>query len=61
MDGEELICSACFDEIFGTTSANGEGSASSPEKGNQAGGGTDAEGTDEQQGCVTIVDIVQRR
>ena len=23
MDGEELICSACFDEIFGTTSANG--------------------------------------
>lgn len=35
-------------------SANGEGSASSPEKGTEAVGGmdgTDAEGTQEEQGC----------
>ncbi len=42
MGGEELICGECFDEIFGTTSANGEGSTSPPQKGNQA-VGTDAD------------------
>ncbi len=42
MDGEELICGECFDEIFGTTSANGEGSASPPKKGNDAVDGTDS-------------------
>ena len=47
VDGGELICSECFDEIFGTTSANGEGSNSPPEKGTEAVGGTD--GTDAEE------------
>ncbi len=51
MDGEELICSECFDEIFGTTSANGEGSASPPQKVTETGGGTDDEGTQEEGAC----------
>ena len=41
-------------------SDTGEGSASPPEKGTEAVGGTDgtdAEGTDEQQGCAIIVDM----
>ena len=51
MDGGELVCSECFDEIFGTTSANGEGDASPPKQGTQAVGRTDDEGTQEEGVC----------
>ncbi len=47
VDGGELVCSECFDEIFGTTSANGEGSNSPPQKGTEAVGGTNCTDADE--------------
>ena len=49
VDSGELICSECFDEIFGTTSTNGEGDASPPKKGNDAVDGTDSKDDDEEE------------
>ena len=51
---EDIMCETCFAGVMRTTSANGEGSASPPEKGTEAVGGmdgTDVEGTQEEGLC----------
>ena len=57
---EQIMCEVCFADVMRKASYNGEFSSSPPAGNNEAVDGmdcTDAEGTEEEEGYVTLADM----